>query len=341
MGNQAGFVVLVLGAGRSGTSLLMQLLLKFGLLPSDAYIKANSANTEGFLEDAEIAVVYDKIFRLLGANAYFPLPSDWTKRLGTANTLEELQHVFSKYTSRYDRIWGFKEPRSSLLLPILLRALNRCRVIVKPILCIRDPSDTFVSFIKNFDEEPALIEIAWLIRNLDALYHLNCSCYIAHYEDWFISPVQNAQGLLYYSGLDKHFNSNLSEVMAETVKPNLNRASLDSYEIQNPFVIKLYAELKKCHGADFDRERLMSVVKECRRAMEGFKGWYLAAQQASKKLRDSESRLASLQDELAIIREDQVAGQQQLRVMQKENNRLRAMSVEIDKLSSLLAGLGG
>ena len=44
------------------------------------------------------------------------------------------------------------------------------------------------------------------------------------------------------------------------------------------FVIKLYNVLKDCKGNEFDRVRLMAIVKECRTAMNGFKGWYLEAQ---------------------------------------------------------------
>jgi hypothetical protein len=158
------------------------------------------------------------------------------------------------------------------------------------------------SFIRQYNNTGHIAELVWLLRTLEAIENTAADCFVAHYEDWFDQPLPFAQSLLQYTGLDAHFQGDLQTVLAQKIKPYLNRASRDDYEIQNPYVKKLYAALQQCRGADFDRDRLMAVVKECRQAMEGFKGWYQLAHQANKKLADTQGRLEKANAEAAKVK---------------------------------------
>jgi chromosome segregation ATPase len=57
----------------------------------------------------------------------------------------------------------------------------------------------------------------------------------------------------------------------------------DDYTIQNEHVLKLYGVLKECSGKDFNRQKLMSVVQDSRKAMDSFKGWSTTANNLVKK----------------------------------------------------------
>ena len=70
-------VVVVLGAGRSGTSLMMQILVAMGMQVSKNLIPANISNPEGFFEDADIKEIHAGLISSLGSFAYIPLLDDW------------------------------------------------------------------------------------------------------------------------------------------------------------------------------------------------------------------------------------------------------------------------
>jgi len=193
---------------------------------------------------------------------------------------------------------------------------------------VREPRSVIASFIRQYNSPGHLSELVWLLRTLEAIENTAADCFIAHYEDWFTEPEPLAQALLHYTGLDLAFKGNLTDVLTNTVKPNLNRASNDDYQIKNPYVLKLYAALQECHGADFDRQRLMAVVKECRQAMEGFKGWYQLAHQANKKLADTQAQLEKAKAEADKAKTLDA----HIRTLEKEKLQSAQLAAQVQKL---------
>lgn len=294
--------ILVLGAGRSGTSLTMQILVGMGGVVSNELITANSSNPEGFYEDAIIRDTHVELMDKLLNHPSFPLDQDWINTSAARQALQNIQHLVEERVNSADHIWCVKDPLINSFLPLWFKIFNRLRIVPKYILSLRNPADTVSSFIRQYGYSNHLAELVFLIRVTDALQHTAADCFVAHYEDWFDHPLPLAQNLLHYTGLDARFQGDLKAVLTQKVKPNLNRASRDDYEIQNLYVKKLYSALQQCRGSDFDRDRLMTVVKECRQAMEGFKGWHQLAHQTNKKLADTQNRLEKLTAEAAKVK---------------------------------------
>jgi hypothetical protein len=184
----------------------------------------------------------------------------------------------------------------------------------------------------QYNQPAYMAEMVWLVRMVEALDNTAADCFIAHYEDWFVDPNTIAQGLLHYTCLDQDFKGDLSKVLTNTIKPNLNRAIKDAYEIKNPYVIKLYEALKECHGEDFDRDKLMAVVKECRQVMEGFKGWYQLAHQANKKLLEMKARLKEAEAEAAMVQ----TLERRIQVLEKEKVQSDQLAVQVQRLQRQL-----
>ncbi len=295
-------IVVVLGSGRSGTSLVMQALQAFGMRVSDHLTEASVANPLGPLEDKEIFDFQSSLIQELGGNVTAPMPEGWLQEKLVFRAITQLEALIQDRLDKVDGLFGFKDPKTSMLIPIWVRVFNRMKLIPAYVLTVRDPGATVASFMMQYNQPAHMAELVWLVRTIEAIDNTAADCFVAHYEDWFDQPLPLAQGLLHYTGLDAHFQGDLQAVLAQKVKPNLNRASKDDYVIQNPDVKKLYAALQQCRGADFDRERLMAVVKECRQAMEGFKGWYELAHQANKKLADTQVRLEKANAEAAKVK---------------------------------------
>ena len=315
-GKQNKYAVVVLGAGRTGTSLLMQILSKFGMSVSDEMIDASEQNVMGPYEDSHIFRIHSQFLEALKVNQYIPLPESWMDNINIRRSKNKLAQILEHECSTANTIWGFKDPRTILFLPLWIQVFNQLKIVPYYILAVRNPAAAVLSLKKNYNRGKNISELFWLHKNCAALEYTGGNCFIVHYEDWFVRPGELARGLLNYTGLKSHFSGDAEEVLKDVIKPNLNRSVYDNYQVKNEYVLKLYDVLKDCWGDEFGRERLMEEVKECRMAMDGFKGWYMEAQ---KYIRQAQARktLGTEQDhreEMEANLEEEVAGGQKNQV---------------------------
>jgi hypothetical protein len=306
MKNKSRNVVCVIGPGRSGTSLAMQVLEGFGLSVSSNLVESRYHNPQGPMEDVEIADIYDSLLiPLVGSNRCLPFP--WDDLVGLDSEVEQIRlkltAVLEKHLSATNKIWGFKEPYTSLILPMWFRVFNKAGVVPKLIFCTRNPSSVVVSRKRSFGNANNISELSWLNSTVSPLYDSGADVFILHYEDWFERLSEVGAGLLRFTGLDASFEGDIDQLLNKVVLNELNRSGTADYKILNPFVNKLYTALQECHGADFDRDALMAVVKECRQVMDGFKGWYELAHQANKKLAKIQLRLKTANAEAAKVKQ--------------------------------------
>lgn len=271
-------IVIVLSSGRSGTSLLMQALGALGMSLSENLIGPHHENPDGFFEDADIVNLHQQLLKDIGAKPFLPLPLGWQESGVVGSYKPKIRIIVERQIVNTATIWGFKDPRTCSLLPLWVSVLKSMWVVPNYVLAVREPGAAVRSLIKQAKISGEMAELVWLFRTCDALFNTAGDCCIVHYEDWFSRPSQNVSELLRHSGLDRYFHGDMATVLDGIVKPNLNRSVHDEYRITNPFVLQLYALLQECRGSNFDRVRLMQVVKSCRAAMENFRGWHMEAQ---------------------------------------------------------------
>jgi hypothetical protein len=307
--NKTHKVIVVLSPGRAGTSLLLKALGAMGMRLSENMIPGSVGNPEGFYEDAEIVEVHKALLQNLNTHPALPLPDGWLESEPAKKARPKLTKILANRLPESNAIWGFKDPRTASFLPLWNRILNAPGTVPVFILAVRDPAVVATSLKRQINREEVITELQWLLRTTDALYHTAADCYIVHFEDWFTRPFELAQGLLEYTGLHQYFNGDLEVALKDVIKPNLNRAIYDDYTVQNEYVIKLYEVLKDCREAKFDRQKLMAAVKESRKAINGFKGWYMEAQNyirqqvklsenLTKRLKESKTQVEKLEADL-------------------------------------------
>lgn len=333
-------VVVVFGPGRSGTSLVMQVLRDLGVVVSEKLTEASVANPLGPFEDKEIFDLHASLIQELGGSVTAPMPEGWLYDKATIRALSTLEALMQNRLDGLDGVFGLKDPKISMLIPLWMRVFNKLKLNPAYVLAVRDPGATVASFLMHYNQPASMAELIWLVRMVEALDSTGGDCFIAHYEDWFVDPCQLAECLLDHAELAHQFDCDLSAVLGKVVMPNLNRAERVDYKIQNPYVIKLYAALVECRGAVFDRAPLMSVVRECRQAMEGFKGWHVLAHQASKKLTDSQTTLERVSVEAARAKTLDI----RIQVLEREKLRGDQLAVQVEKLQrqlDQLMALGG
>jgi hypothetical protein len=282
--NKTKRAIVILASGRTGSSLLMQILNRLGMSVSAELTSASEQNVMGGYEDRNIFEIQTEFLRILKTNQYLPLPENWRQNPAIKAKNDQLSTIIQDEISKSGTIWGFKDPRTVLFLPLWIQIFNSKRIVPCYVLAVRSPQASVISYSRQYNRSEEISELFWLHKNCSALYHTGGNCYIVHYEDWFTQPNETAQGLMKYTGVDRHFTGNLEDALKEVIKPSLNRAVHGDYKVQNDYVLKLYDILKECRGDEFDRTRLMDAVKEIRRVMNGFKGWYLETQNEQYRL---------------------------------------------------------
>lgn len=291
MKKESKSMVIILGSGRSGTSLLMHILSSLGMGVSKNLIGPHYENQNGFFEDVEIVQINKKILRKLGASPLLPLPDGWINNPSIIPLLEEIKsHIVSSIEDTKG-IWGIKDPRLSLLLPFWLIAIKSLWIVPRFVLSLRDASVVVRSLVKQANMTFEQAELVWLLRVSESLINTGFDCHIVHYEDWFLKPTDTAKSLMLHLGLCSNLDDDIHNSLNTIIKKNLNRSVVEDYKIKNPYVNKLNSALMDCRGSDFDREGLIAIVKDCRSVMDGFKGWCELAQDLNIKLAHVEVQL--------------------------------------------------
>ena len=267
-------IIVVLGAGRCGTSIVMQVLEKLGLSMSQNLVLPRAHNLRGPMEDADIAKVYDDLLQTAGSTRMMPLLLDRISDELKSQTRSRLKNIIVSNLQAANTIWGFKDPFTSSLLPLWFRIFNSTATIPVFILAVRNPAHSVISRKKHFGTLESIGELAWLVNYSEALHHTAADCYIVHYEDWFTRGEEMAGEILDYTGLNDFFGEgSVAGILESVINNEMNRSIYEDYEAQNEHVIRLYNALNNCRGRDFDRTGLMRAVKDCRSAMRDFLGW--------------------------------------------------------------------
>src|ERR1017187_7759888 len=158
--------LIILGSGRSGTSLAAGLFHKAGYFMGEDLYDADSSNPKGFFENEEINLINERILSsvlprrpdgVLGKLPFFRTRPGklqmWLARVSIETILvcpEGVDCQINKLTARQP--FCFKDPRFSYTLPCWRQFLPNTRFVV----VFRHPADTAKSMAKECKEKPYL-----------------------------------------------------------------------------------------------------------------------------------------------------------------------------------------
>lgn len=276
-GRKAPIVTVVLTPGRSGSSLLMEVLGNLGAGLSDELIPGRLENPHGFFEDARVVEIHKKLMSDLGARPGFPMPEGWLDQQVSRKAKWALTDLVRQEASAGPGGWAIKDPRIADLLPLWLQVFNSAGVTPRFILALRDPAAVATSLRRGINRDERLTELQWLYRTTQALYHTVADCFVVHYEDWFERPGELASGLAQYVGLPVGSGEQARQAVERAIEQRLDRSSWQEYEVRHPLVKRLYGTLRSCSGVDFDRASLVDDVRECQGLIDGFSRWSTTA----------------------------------------------------------------
>ncbi|KIL40657.1 hypothetical protein SD70_12140 [Gordoniibacillus kamchatkensis] len=227
LSTSSSMVVSVLGMHRSGTSLLARCLFELGVYLGEEHnlIPANEDNPDGFWEHKWIVDLHDKILSEFGLEWHSReiLPENWWTFSKIDEYKEKLRSVVMEQFSKRT-IWGWKDPRTSLMIPIWNELLEKMSARQKYIICIRNPLEVADS-LKKRNEFPLEISLTlWEYQTLSALFWTSGKDrIIVHYDKLLNSPMQELERITDFLELDRSLLNKVQ--LNQLIKPQLRHSS--------------------------------------------------------------------------------------------------------------------
>ena len=145
--------VAVAGMHRSGTSLVIRILAECGLDlgdPADLDIRPTAHNLGGHWENSRFVAINRRLLAAQGGSWDRPpaLAGDWLDQPALAPIRREAKELVASFDS--SPAWGWKDPRTSLVLPFWLELVPDLQVVI----CLRHPLEVAAS-LRRRDYLPA------------------------------------------------------------------------------------------------------------------------------------------------------------------------------------------
>ncbi|MBP1948795.1 sulfotransferase family protein [Virgibacillus litoralis] len=173
--------VVVLGSGRSGTSVLARAINIIGVDLGSGFIKKNNTNPKGFFEDKKIAS------RLKTR----PFPKGFQYFSDIQPFRDELkQYVQEKFSAK--EIWGWKDPRNNEFLEMWKQILKELNTEGNYLIIIRNPVDVIASYKRAYNRDENWAKRQWQLRTLLSLKETKKEKrVIVEYDELFNNSLQS------------------------------------------------------------------------------------------------------------------------------------------------------
>lgn len=225
--------VIILGMHRSGTSLLAKTVESLGVYlgSEEQMIGPREDNPEGFWEHAEIVDIHEKLLASLSSSwdTTEPLPAEWWQSKDATVSREQLKAIIARDFSQH-MIWGFKDPRTCLLLPLWKPIFEELNIVPSYILCLRNPLNVAASLQKRdrFTTEKSFA--LWTLHVLSSLYHTRDEKrIIVSYDRLLEEPVETGKAISHF--LNIPFNDEARDRMSSLPDRTLRHGTFATSEI--------------------------------------------------------------------------------------------------------------
>lgn len=254
--------VLILGSGRSGTSLAAGLLSKSGYFMGDNLYPPRNSNPKGFFEAPEINGINESLLtyvlpQKIGADE---IPGDGQRWLARV----DLDVVFPQDDSVIQRIrhvtqrepYCFKDPRFSYTLPVWRPYLSNTVFI-----CIfRDPATTVKSILKECRDLEYLHSLTIdreVTQEVWFLIYKHILDIHSHKGDWLFVHYEQ---LLSEKGLNKFEQFTGAKIDRSFPEKVLNRSTPDF--ITSKKMNEIYRQLCELSGYPYDQTEILHKIIE-------------------------------------------------------------------------------
>ena len=245
----------VTGMHRSGTSMAARLLQLCGLYlgPDQDLMPPGPDNPSGYWENIKFVEINTEILDKLGAGWDHP-PSDrvWANK-NTEKIMPHLEMTAENLLQEFreNSPWGWKDPRTSLLIPFWLRLLPDLKVVV----CLRNPLEVALSLHRRNYSSYSLGLALWKTYNQHILATTQPEQrLVTHYDAYFHNPqteLQRVLDFLQISVSEEILQQATSEINADLHHNRFTTRHLLDCDVASD-IFNLYIQL--CHLAEWPHD---------------------------------------------------------------------------------------
>jgi hypothetical protein len=224
---------------RSGTSMVARLLRQAGLYlgAQDQLLGADSANPEGHFEHVGFLEINNALLRRFGGSWDVPpeLEVGWESRASLEDVREQARLLVAAVADRSP--WGWKEPRTTLLVPFWRSIIADIRFVI----CVRNPLDVAKSLASRNQMAIDHGFCLWrqymraAIRDTEG-----CPRCLIFYEDFFRKDTSEISRLLKFCGLE---GTAPEFVSLSGIRANLRHHDSGIAELSNDSSVLWYPKL--------------------------------------------------------------------------------------------------
>ncbi len=228
---------------RSGTSMVARLLNLCGLwLGADDEILGPAAdNPEGFWEHVGVLMLDDDLLAALGGGWDMPpppMPADWAARTELSPLVSRGAALVGGF--RGHEPWGWKDPRSALVLPFWQTLAPDLRVVV----CLRSPLAVAGSLRTRATASQAFSLGLWRTHHERLLELPAGRCLVTHYDSYFHDPLAELRRVCAFAELRP--SEETLAAAAASIAPRLRHhepGTLRTLDALSPDLATLYQRL--------------------------------------------------------------------------------------------------
>lgn len=337
--------ICIIGMHRSGTSMIARLLERCGLYlgSSEQMEGPDESNVFGHFEHKGFLEINDALLVHFGGSWVNPpnLRSGWESDPSLGELVRRAELLVETFHGR--PFWGWKEPRTTILLPFWKSIIPNLRVVI----CVRSPLDVAMSLAKR-DGMPLSAGgylWNWYMRTAvrDTRAHPRIFTF---YEDYFANPVSEISKLVDFCGLPRPAEMfHVQDAIAHEVRHHTSETLelMDSRELAieyRMFYIGLRALLFQqfsfsppCNdGRDTTSENIDAFLRLIDEMHSQQEIACLQAAVAEKNLQTSSVQVVlqgNLKKKEIQLKEQAIQFQDQVSHLQEQNAKLQAFSDEV------------
>lgn len=245
--------ICVMGMHRSGTSVITRAINFLGVYLGEQtdMIASFPDNPEGFWERNDINLIHERILDTFKQrwDTVEPLPQQWHISAKMRPIWWELTELVKRKFSKH-KLWGFKDPRTALLLDVWRDVLKELRTDLACLYVIRNPIDVAKS-LETRDGIPHDKSFGiWFNYNITALNDSSSVqrvfiSYDRFLNDWEVELKRCAHGLgITWPKEDKELRENIKEYIRPGLRHSKSKTDdMKKLDIPDP-VIALYKLLE-------------------------------------------------------------------------------------------------
>ncbi|MFF2089462.1 sulfotransferase [Paenibacillus sp. NPDC058174] len=241
--------IVILGMHRSGTSLLAKTIKALGVYigRDEQMISPREDNPEGFWEHSDIVDIHEKLLGSLSSSwdTTKPLPAEWWLSEELQSYRSRMKDIIASNFSNY-AVWGFKDPRTCLLLPLWKSVFQELNVEPVYIICLRNPLNVAASLYKRdrFTNEKSMA--LWNLYVMSSLYYtIDERRLVVSYDRLIEQPVAMGERISHF--LNIPFNETERDLMGSLPNGGLRHGNYSSSQLWQsqsvPSVIKQIYQL--------------------------------------------------------------------------------------------------